>query len=172
MTLQWRHNGRDSVSNHQPHDGFPTVYSGTNQGKHLSSASLAFARGIHRRPVNSPHKTPVTQKIFSFDDVIMNGTSHSFHAGTWYCGGIFQTCETPLLTRVYLWRKLREWQRTGKWWHILKQVPYSTTGSLLFLNNVYVVLPPHLKMWHNELYFTDMNMVLLGVGQFRTILAC
>ena len=28
-------------------------------------------RGIHRWPVNSPHKWPVTRKIFPFDDVIM-----------------------------------------------------------------------------------------------------
>ena len=27
--------------------------------------------GIHRRPVNSPHKWPVTRKMFPFDDVIM-----------------------------------------------------------------------------------------------------
>ena len=33
--------------------------------------SLAFVRGIHRGPVNSPHKWPVTRKIFPFDDVIM-----------------------------------------------------------------------------------------------------
>ena len=36
-----------------------------------SSASLAFVRGIHRGPVNSPHKWPVTRKMFPFDDVIM-----------------------------------------------------------------------------------------------------
>ena len=28
-------------------------------------------RGIHRSPVNSPHKGPVTRKMFPFDDVIM-----------------------------------------------------------------------------------------------------
>ena len=28
-------------------------------------------RGLHRRPVNSPHKGPVTRKMFPFDDVIM-----------------------------------------------------------------------------------------------------
>ena len=28
-------------------------------------------RGIHRGPVNSPHKRPVTRKMFPFDDVIM-----------------------------------------------------------------------------------------------------
>ena len=41
------------------------------QSKHQSSASLAFVRGIHRGPVNSPHKWPVTRKMFPFDDVIM-----------------------------------------------------------------------------------------------------
>ena len=48
-----------------------TVYSGVDQRKHQSSASLAFVRGIHRWPVNSPHKWPVTQKMFPFDDVII-----------------------------------------------------------------------------------------------------
>ena len=50
---------------------YPTVYSSTDQRKHQSSACLAFVRGIHRWPVNSPHKGPVTQKMFPFDDVIM-----------------------------------------------------------------------------------------------------
>ena len=47
------------------------VYSGVNQRKHQSSASLAIVREIHRGPVNFPHKWPVTRKIFPFDDVIM-----------------------------------------------------------------------------------------------------
>ena len=50
---------------------YSTVYSGTDQRKHQSSASLAFVRGIYRWPVNSPHKWPVTRKMFPFDDVIM-----------------------------------------------------------------------------------------------------
>ena len=33
---------------------------------------MAFVWGIHRGPVNSPHKWPVTRKMFPFDDVIMN----------------------------------------------------------------------------------------------------
>ena len=49
------------------------VYSGVNQRKHQSSASLAFVREIHRGPVNFPHKWPVTRKMFPFDDVIMWG---------------------------------------------------------------------------------------------------
>ena len=45
------------------------VYSGTNQRKHQTSVSVAFVRGIQRWPVNSPHKGPVTQIMFPFDDV-------------------------------------------------------------------------------------------------------
>ena len=50
---------------------YSTVYSGADQSKHQSSASLAFMWGIHRGPVNSPQKWPVTRKMFPFDDVIM-----------------------------------------------------------------------------------------------------
>ena len=50
---------------------YSDVYSGADQRKHQSSASLAFVRGIRRGPVNSPHKGPVTRKMFPFDDVIM-----------------------------------------------------------------------------------------------------
>ena len=47
------------------------VCSGADQRKHQSSAPLAFVRGIHRWPANSPHKGPVTRKMFPFDDVVM-----------------------------------------------------------------------------------------------------
>ena len=50
---------------------YSSVYSDADQRKHQSSGSLAFVRGIHRSPVNSPHKWPVTRKMFPFDDVIM-----------------------------------------------------------------------------------------------------
>ena len=54
---------------------YSTVYSGADQRKHQSPASLAFVPVIHRWPVNSPHKWPVTRKMFPFDDVIMLTTS-------------------------------------------------------------------------------------------------
>ena len=50
---------------------YSTVYSDADQGKHQSSVSLAFVWGFHRGPVYSPHKWPVTRKMFPFDDVIM-----------------------------------------------------------------------------------------------------
>ena len=54
------------------------VYSGTDQRKHQSSASLAFVWGIHHWPVNSPRKGPVTRKMFPFDDAIMSEYVVSF----------------------------------------------------------------------------------------------
>ena len=50
---------------------YSIVYSDADQRKHQSSASLAFVLGIHRSPVNSPHKWPVARKMSLFDDVIM-----------------------------------------------------------------------------------------------------
>ena len=51
---------------------YSTVYLDADKKEHQSSASLACVREIHREPVNSPHKGPVTQKMFPFDDVIMS----------------------------------------------------------------------------------------------------
>ena len=56
---------------------YSSVYSGADHRKHQSPTSLAFVRVIHRWPVNSPHKWPVTRKIFPFDDVIMHLRSSS-----------------------------------------------------------------------------------------------
>ena len=53
---------------------YSTVYSGAEKGKHQSSASRAFVWW----PVNSPHKWPVTRKMFPFDDVIMRHNIPSY----------------------------------------------------------------------------------------------
>ena len=42
---------------------YSTVYSDADQRKCQSSASLASVRGIHRRPLNSPHKWPENVSI-------------------------------------------------------------------------------------------------------------
>ena len=80
-----------------------TVYSGADKGEHQSSASLAFVWGIHRWPVNSPHKWPVTWKMFPFEDVIM-----------WtYCGTVISLI---LLSHTFnpLWSSGAMWQhRSG-----------------------------------------------------------
>ena len=77
-----------------------TVCSGADQRKHQSSASLAFVWGIHRWPVNSPHKGQVTQKMFPFDDVIMRFDQPSRKTWTYlyfqhrvcWCSGHVRSC--------------------------------------------------------------------------------
>ena len=55
---------------------YSTVYSGVHQRKHQSSASLAFVRGIHRWPVNSPHKWPVTRKMYLWKYGLFSNHEH------------------------------------------------------------------------------------------------
>ena len=50
---------------------YATVYSRRGSKKTSKLRPLAFVRGIHRWPVNSPHKGPVMRKLFPYDDVIM-----------------------------------------------------------------------------------------------------
>ena len=70
---------KSKLHTHKLNRYYSIVYSDADIRKYQSSASLAFVRGIHRWPVNSPHKSTVTRKIFPFDDVIMiqNISSHS-----------------------------------------------------------------------------------------------
>ena len=51
---------------------YSTVDSYADQRKYQIPVSQAFLWGIHRGPVNTPHKWPVTRKMFPFDDVIMS----------------------------------------------------------------------------------------------------
>ena len=64
---------------------YSIVYSDVDQRKHQTSASLAFVRGSHRGPVNSPHKWPVTRRMFPFDDVIMTGAAKNRYVNqSWF----------------------------------------------------------------------------------------
>ena len=61
--------------------------------KYQSSTSVAFVRGIHRWPVDSPHKGPVKRKTLPFDDVIMRGNNANFICDClleidWQCVGV------------------------------------------------------------------------------------
>ena len=72
--LQWRHNGRDGVSNH--HCLLNRLF--RRRSKKTSTLPVT---GLYARnspvTVNSPHKWPVTRKMFPFDDVIMVATSYN-----------------------------------------------------------------------------------------------
>ena len=70
-SLQWRHNGHDSFSNHQPPNCLLNRLFMHRSKKTSKFRVTGFVWGIHRGPVNSPHKWPVTRKMSPFDDVIM-----------------------------------------------------------------------------------------------------
>ena len=69
--LQWRHNGLDGVSNHQPHHCLLSRLFGRRSKNTSKLRVTGLCVGIHRGPVNSPHKWPVARKMVPFDDVIM-----------------------------------------------------------------------------------------------------
>ena len=76
ITLWWRHNGRDSVSNHQPHDCL------LNRLFRRGSKKTSKLRVTGLCAGNSPHKWPVTWKMFLFDDVIMKTSNSLYRAVT------------------------------------------------------------------------------------------
>ena len=85
---------------------YSIVHSDADQRKHQSSASLAFVRGIHRGPVNSPHKGPVTRKMFPFDDVIMHRTFVSkIHRLRWIPIAKGQLCANLTSPLLSVWTK-------------------------------------------------------------------
>ena len=73
-TLQWRQNGRDGVSNHRRLDCLLNrlFRRRSTWSKNASKFRVTgLCEGIHRWPVDPPHKGPGTSKMLPFDDVIM-----------------------------------------------------------------------------------------------------
>ena len=70
-SLHWRHNDHDSVSNHQPHGCLLNRLFRRRSKKTPKLRVTGLCVGNSPGPVNSPHKGPVTRKMFLFDDVIM-----------------------------------------------------------------------------------------------------
>ena len=70
-SLLWRHNEHDSVSNHQPRGSLLNRLFRRLSKKTSKLRVTGLCVGNSPGPVNSPHKGPVTRKMFPFDDVIM-----------------------------------------------------------------------------------------------------
>ena len=73
LTLRWRHNDHDGGSNHQPHGCLLNRLFRRKSKKTSKLHVTGLCVGNSPRPVNSPHKGPVTRKMFPFDDVIIMG---------------------------------------------------------------------------------------------------
>ena len=103
--ITWRHDERDGVSNHQPRDCLLKRLFGRRSKKTSKLRVTGLCAG--NSPVNSPHKGPVTRKMFPFDDVIMT-----------YRGVIgIQTCSIQAVRlgfcRQYLPHELQSHSSTG-----------------------------------------------------------
>ena len=117
---------------------YPTVNSYADQRKHQSSASLAFVRRIHRSPVNSPRKWPVTRKMFPFDDVIMFLKLWPFNI---------------LMYGIYSWKMvIHDWKAAAIIWYI-----GSTSGNVLQICNslLRISLPFEYTCWFTTTYMRN-----------------
>ena len=75
FALHWCHNDHDGVSNHQPHGCLLNRLFKRRSKKTSKLRVTGLCVGNSPGPVNSPHKGPVTRKMFPFDDVIMSDAS-------------------------------------------------------------------------------------------------
>ena len=115
VTLRWRQNGRDSVSNHQPHDCLFNRLFRRRSKKTSKLRVTGLCVGNSPGPVNSPHKGPVARKMFPFDDVIMH--SRSFSSNT--------TSHEQLFGREVMGR---HYKRFPHYWALCKGNPSITGG--------------------------------------------
>ena len=115
-----------------------TVYSGADQRKHQSSASLAFVRGIHRWPVNSPHKGPVTRKMFPLDGVIMRGSI--------LCEG---TCIAGFVVFLVVWLKKQSRRR----WY---EVPLGSCDATVMILQPWITRPCRLTIDPQTYHFAGI----------------
>ena len=129
---------------------YSIVYSGVNQRKHQSSASLAFVQEIHRGPVNFPHKWPVTRKMFPFDDVVMK-IMWIFHG---------------MLCFYYNNTNCRAVQSSDRWQmgsHNLIELMYiiHTALSSKWVLKGPILLPSNIARWHcyERRYSSETNRV-------------
>ena len=103
---------------------YSTVYSGTDQRKHLSSTSLAFVRGIHQSLVNSPHKVPVMWKMLPFEDVIMLMPWETFY--------ISYNCSRPMNQPSWRIWVNKSSDATRNWWYNQNETNHNKTKCLFY----------------------------------------
>ena len=132
LALQWRHNGHDSVSNHQPHACLLNRLFRRRSKKTPKLRVTGFARGIYRGPVNSPHKWPVTRKMFPFDDVIIVNLFPGFHN----IYPIFQMS----WGRFTIWMPSHHYRKPLWRWDDRTTVLFARWEFLYWLNDIFILI--------------------------------
>ena len=145
-----------------------SVCSSVDQRKHQSSAPLTFVRGIHRWPINSPHKDPVTRKMFPFDDFIMN--SVSLYVGLdplirWWMGYQEAIVRGSIECQIYAQYQQRgwshgfviyDWSYNSEFAVFFKRKCYSATNNNLMRKKISI---QYLTIWYTSwLTCMDVNV--------------
>ena len=94
-TLQWRHNEHDGISNHQPRDCLLNCLFMRRSKKISKLCVTGLCEGNSPK---SPHKGPVTRKMFPFDEVIMTLVLHQCLLDIYF---------VPLFSRDAYWFTVR-----------------------------------------------------------------
>ena len=138
-SLQWRHNERDGVSNHQPHDCLLNRLFKPRSNKTSKLRVTGLCAGNSPVLVNSPHKVPITRKMFPFDDVIMGKnlmkmyhhvmpTAVSTYVTKCHCinyegtgSGIFSNSCRYIQVSIHHWERIKTENHhddnNWTWWH-------------------------------------------------------
>ena len=99
ITLQWRQNGLDSVSNHQPYDGLLKLLF-RHRSKKTSKLHVTGLCAWNSTVTGEfPAQRPVTRKMFPFDDVIIY--KHWYACDVCTCNNV-QNDVTPI--KCATWR--------------------------------------------------------------------
>ena len=132
-----------------------------------------FVRGIHRWPVNSPHKGPVTRKMFPFHDVIMVVPEHTkvlrhqcwiadpvflFYV-VWLSNIMYQPKWPTRLHRISILHPFTKLKDTDGRLRCNMDHQKGSSGSGFIFYNMYILVTPFWRFTLNVLYggFNDVR---------------
>ena len=147
-SLQWRRNGPDGVSNHQPHHWLLKRLFRRRSKNTIKLRVTGLCTGIHQSPVNSPHTWPVTRKMFSFDAVIM------IHPICYLWSYDISSHDITLLT----------WNTTA---------PYEKRQSIHYFSwteKRHAIKYFHLPYAHKVFVLSNATMVWMGIAIYGSVL--
>ena len=171
-TLQWRHNGCHGVSNHNPHHCLPICLFSRKSKKTTKLCIIGPCAGNSLVTVNSPHKEPVTRKMFPFDDVIIVAKKLTLSWAN-FCQRVQDIMTTGLGMNSIKGLKLRmisnivfRWIMSRKWrtgllniiWH------FECEGSLLSFYGSWQT-----RVWRLWISTKVVDLVLF---QYKTVFPC
>ena len=138
--LQWRHNGHTVFSNHRPLDCILKRLFRRKSKKTSKLRATGHCKGNHRWPVNSPHKWPVTRKMFPFDDVIMISCKFKSQNKTFHSKAL----ETAVHRRVAtVSLRHKKFQRGNTELTLKRKYPHLTIGKLFISISHYKLSQPN-----------------------------